>query len=179
MFSFGNLNSQNLTDSLLVDFFNKTFDDYFTKQKTYYPLTKDFYLRKDSTVPDNVKIDFTNFKLHLLEKYQEYPLIKKGKISELYSARTKHISVDTIDIVIGGWTVNYKRVFKIKKIEGKRKLITGNYNFALWCGGTMGYIPEGRLIYDTELKEWKYITRSEIVNEKIEAEKNMFRKQKE
>jgi hypothetical protein len=170
MLSFGNLYSQKITDSLLVVFYNETFKDYFAKQQTWYPLAKEFYILKDSTMPENVITNYTNFKLYLIEKYQAYPLIKKGEMSKLYSAVTNHISMDTIDIVINIWTVYCKR--EIKKNEGKRRKIE-NYYFGVHCRGTMGYVPEGRFIYDTELNEWKSIPESDIIDEN---QRKLFKK---
>ena len=94
-------------------------------------------------------------------------MIKKGKISALFWASNKCISVDTIDINIGGWTVKFKRGLYIKKIEGKRKLFRGMYYWSAWCRGTMGYIPTGRFIYNTKSKEWIYIIEQDIIKEKI------------
>ena len=168
MLSFGNLYPQNITDSLLVDFFNKTFNDFFTEKKTRNPLKNDFYISKGSTIPEGVNTDFANFKLHLLDKHQEYPLIQKGKISELYFANTKEIGTDTIDIVIHTYSVSYKKRFRIVKNEGKRKLITGDFRFGLHCRGDMGYIPDGRFIYSIEANEWKYITSNEVREEVME-----------
>jgi hypothetical protein len=97
-------------------------------------------------------------------------------MSELYTPSAEHISKDTIDIVISIHSVRFKKCFRIEKIEGKRKLITGNYFFGLQCGGDMGYIPEGRFIYDIETNEWKYITERELRDERLEEIKNMFKK---
>jgi len=44
----------------------------------------------------------------------------------------KQINSDTIDIIIGGWTVDFERVFRFEKIEGKRRLVLRNYSFAAW-----------------------------------------------
>ena len=80
LLNFGDLYSQNVTDSLLVDFLNKTFNDYFTNRQIYDTSRKNFYIYKNSTILDSVKTDYSNFKLHLIEKQEElYPLIKKNK----------------------------------------------------------------------------------------------------
>ena len=176
MVGFGSLYSQNLTDSLFVDFFDKTFNDYFGNavnrlEKQFNDTSaKVFYILKDS-VPENVKIDYPNFKLKLVDYSQAYPLIKKRKMTSLYWARNNIISADSVDIVIGGWSTEFKRVFRFPKINGKRKLILGNYNFGAWCGGTLGYIPQGRFIFESKLKKWKYLTENEVINEKIEMQK--------
>ena len=99
--------SQQLNDSLIIGFFNKTFTDYFIVRDS---LLHDFYILNDS-VPHEVKTDYKDFVLHLVDYNQAYPLIKKDKISSLYWARLKQISVDTVDIIIGGWTVDFERIF--------------------------------------------------------------------
>jgi hypothetical protein len=88
------LKSQNISRIQLTDFFNLTFEDYFAKRDS---LTHDYYLFKDS-IPTNVTTDYQNFKLHLVDYPQAYPLIKKKKISSLYWARMKQANSDTIDI---------------------------------------------------------------------------------
>lgn len=155
--------SQQVNDSLIIGFFNKTFTDYFISRDS---LLHDFYILNDS-VPYDVKTDYKDFKLHLIDYNQAYPLIKKDEISSLYWARLKQISVDTVDIVIGGWTVDFERVFRFQKIKGKRKIVLRNYNFAAWCGGTLGYIPQGRFVYLPELDKWDYIPERTIIDNKL------------
>ena len=155
---------QELNEKLKIDFFNQTFIDYFDARDL---AKSEYYILSDS-IPDGIKTDFENFKIHLIEYDQAYPLIKKNKISSLYWARCKQISVDTIDIVIGGWAVEFERVFRIQKIEDKRRLVTKNYNFAAWSRGTLGYIPQGRFIYSTELDDWSYITEKVLIENKLE-----------
>ncbi|OJX88250.1 MAG: hypothetical protein BGP01_10915 [Paludibacter sp. 47-17] len=162
VFCFGDLYSQNLTDSLLVGFFNRTFNDYFGKLNTS---TNNFYVLKDS-IPENVTTDYPNFKLHFVDYSQTYPLIKKGKISTLFWAKSECIGVDTVDITIGAWTTSYKRVARIRSNEGKWKLVFRSYQFGAWCGGTLGYIPQGRFIFDPKLREWEYISEQDMINEK-------------
>jgi hypothetical protein len=155
---------QELNEKLKIDFFNQTFTDFFDTRD----LTKSEYYILSDSIPDGIKTDFENFKIYLIDYNQAYSLIKKDIISSLYWARCKQISVDTIDIVIGGWTVEFERVFRIQKIEDKRRLVTKNYNFAAWSRGTLGYIPQGRFIYSTELDEWNYITEKILIENKLE-----------
>ena len=166
MLSFGSTKSQNLTDSILINFFNNTFYDYFSKLNTS---TNNFYVLKDS-IPERVTTDYPNFKLHFVDYSQAYPLIKKGRISELFWAKSESVGVDTVDITIGGWTTAYKRVAIIRSNEGKRKLVFRNYQFSAWSGGTLSYIPQGRFIFDQKLKIWKYFTEQDIINEKIKLQ---------
>jgi len=171
---FGNGYAQNVSDSLLVEFFNKTFNDHFnhyafSEYFNYYflgqkKLMKDFYILKDSSMPEGVTTDYANFKFHFIDKPQAYPLIKKGEIVALFWAKSKHISVNTIDIVIGGCSVEFKN---------------GEYFFGAWCGGTFGYVPQGRFIYDNASGEWKYFTSQDIIEEKIREEEEMIKKYRE
>jgi hypothetical protein len=163
------LNSQSISEIQLTDFFNLTFKDYFAQRKD--SSTHDYYLLKDS-IPTNVMTDYQNFKLHLVDYPQSYSLIKKKKISSLYWARMKQINRDTIDIVIGGWTVDFDRVFRIQKVDGKRKLVLRNYNFAAWDGAPIGYIPESRFIYDPNNKIWKRLSSKFLIEERFKKMRN-------
>jgi hypothetical protein len=154
---------QELNEKLKIDFFNQTFNDYFDARDL---AKSEYYILSDS-IPEGIKTEFENFKIHLINYNQAYPLIKKDIISSLYWARIRHLSADTVDIVIGGWSVNFERVFRIQKIENKRRLVTKNYNFAAWSRGTLGYIPQGRFIYSTELDEWSYITEKVLIENKL------------
>ena len=73
--SLGSLHSQNLSDSLLINFFDRTFNDYFLGLNSQ---KKDFYILKDS-IPKKVATDYGKFTLHLVDYTQAYPLIKKRK----------------------------------------------------------------------------------------------------
>lgn len=158
---------QELSKKQQIDFFNLTIKDYFDSKDS---TQNDFYVLSDS-IPPEIETDFDKFKIHLIDYNQAYPLIRKNRISSLYWVRCKKISNDTVDIVIGGWTVDFERVLRIQKIYGKRKLVTKNYNFAAWCGGTLGYIPQGRFIYLTKLDKWDYISEKTIIDNKLKEHK--------
>jgi len=78
------------------------------------------------------------------------------------------ISPDTIDIIVGGWTVTFERVFRIQKVGGKRKLVLRNYNFAAWDGGPLGYIPESRFIFNPDSNEWTYLTAKQLIKMRLD-----------
>jgi hypothetical protein len=155
--------SQTISDELIIGFFNKTFSNYFEQRDSIY---KDFYILKDS-VPEKIQVTYQDFKLHLIDYSQAYPLIKKHKISSLFWARMRIISPDTIDIIVGGWTVNFERVLRIQKVDGKRKLVLRNYNFVAWDGGTIGYIPESRFIFNPDSKVWIYLTTKQLIKKRL------------
>ena len=71
----------------------------------------------------------------------------------IYWVNHKIIQQDTIDINIGGWT--------IESVTKK------TMSLGAWCGGTMGYIPDGRFIFDKEKKTWTFVSGKEIINQKM------------
>lgn len=109
----GELLGQDLDDTTLVSFYKITFADYFPNR------IKDensgqFYIQSNSNLlPLNTK--FEGFEVYFLTKGEEYNLIKRNKITELYWVTVKTVSKDTIDINIGGWSVDYRRQFKKKE----------------------------------------------------------------
>jgi len=164
-FLFGSIRSfsQQLSDSLIIEFLNKTFCDYFVSIDSG---NHDFYILNDS-IPNGLMTEYKDFELYFVDYDQALSLIRKDKVSSLYKVRLNQISIDTVDIVIGGWTVDFKRVFRCHKIEGKGKLVLDSYNFAIWCGGTFGYIPQGRFVFSPELDTWGYISQTEFIDDKF------------
>jgi len=158
-----NLFSQELTEKLIVDFCNQTFKDYFFQHKKTYEKI-DFYIQQDS-LQLKTQTEFDDFNLHFVNKRKEQELIKKNNISELYWTKIKEISKDTIDVLIGGWTVDYKRKF----LKG------GAFNYAAWCGGTNGYVPQGRFIYNYKTENWDYLTEKEIIDNIITEYQNKLK----
>lgn len=158
-----NLFSQELTEELIVEFYNQTYMDYFNQQKQTYEKT-DFYIQRDSLQP-LIQSEFADFNLHFVNKQQEQELIKKNKISELYWTKINHVSKDTIDILISGWTVDYKRKF-LKK---------GTFEYAAWCGGTNGYVPQARFVLNKKTAKWDYITEKEIIDSIITEYQNKLK----
>ena len=84
-----------------------------------------------------------------------YSLLKKKnrKLTKekIYRVKVDTIAADTIDVLIIGCEVTIKRK---------------NTNIAVDCGGTMGYIPTGRLVYDAASKQWHYFFFRELLEEK-------------
>ncbi|MDX8338829.1 hypothetical protein SLH46_06530 [Draconibacterium sp. IB214405] len=77
---------------------------------------------------------------------------KHGKTLRLYRLTHKQISKDTIDINFGDLALKVK-----KGIFLKNGLHFREANYTLACGGTNGYIPDFRFIYDNKTKTWKLI----------------------
>ncbi|WP_373520254.1 hypothetical protein, partial [Aquiflexum sp.] len=77
---------------------------------------------------------------------------KKNQVESIYWITHNIISQDTIDVNIGGWTIG--------KVNKK------TISLGLWCGGTMGYIQEGRFIYYKNTNHWEFISGDKIITEK-------------
>jgi hypothetical protein len=80
---------------------------------------------------------------------------KHGKTLKLYRVTHKQISKDTIDINFGDLTLIVK-----KGIFFKNGLHFREANYSLACGGTNGYIPDFRFVYDRQSKTWEIISES-------------------
>ena len=77
---------------------------------------------------------------------------KHGKSLKLYRVTHKQISNDTIDINFGYLALKVK-----KGIFFKNGLHFREANYSIACGGTNGYIPDFRFVYDKETNNWKII----------------------
>jgi hypothetical protein len=77
---------------------------------------------------------------------------KHGKTLKLYRVTHKQISKDTIDINFGDLSLSVK-----KGVFFKNGLHFREANYSLACGGTNGYIPDFRFVYDKEKNIWKII----------------------
>jgi hypothetical protein len=81
--------------------------------------------------------------------------IRKNEGRIIYSMDHTYLANDTIDVNIGSWIVEK---------ANKRYLNLGSI-----CGGRMGYIPDGRFIYNRANDTWEFINRREIINQKIKG----------
>jgi hypothetical protein len=77
---------------------------------------------------------------------------KRGKTLKLYRVTHKQISNDTIDINFGDLALEVK-----KGIFFKNGLHFREANYSIECGGTSGYIPDFRFVYDKQTKTWRII----------------------
>jgi hypothetical protein len=77
---------------------------------------------------------------------------KHGKTLKLYRVTHKQISRDTIDINFGDLSLSVK-----KGVFFKNGLHFRESNYSIACGGTNGYIPDFRFVYDKEKNIWKII----------------------
>ena len=162
--SFGQI----VNDSLLATFYNITLSSFFPDSIT----TKD-QLRFGNIL---IKTDFetkylittigqNNLK-YFSDKTPEYSVLtkphKKNKGRSIYWIKHQLIGSDTIDINIGGWT--------IEKFEHRHLYLEA------WCGGDMGYIPDGRFIFDDKNNKWIFQSYLELRNNKLKEEKEQMEK---
>ncbi len=157
VFSIGfslNLSSQEVNKRTLNSFYFHTIEDYFSKIESKSESNK-FYIQTDKSV-DLSQTEFENFSIHFVNVNEAKVLIRKNRISELYWIKIGTISKDTIDVLIGGWAVDYKR-----------KFFKGNYIYSAWCGGSDGNIPHGRFIYNYESKNWDFISQKVMLDDQI------------
>ncbi len=149
---------QDITDSLLTTFYNKTIVSYFSDTAFSNNVKFDRILvQTDFDITGLIKYSGLNkFKYFTSKTNKHSVLAKPFKINKgraIYWINHKFIQQDTIDINIGGWT--------IESVTKKRM------HLGAWCGGTMGYIPDGRFIFDKEKKTWTFISGQEIINQKM------------
>lgn len=74
---------------------------------------------------------------------------KHGKTLRLYRITHKQISKDTIDISFSDLSLTVK-----KGLFFKNGLHFREANYSLSCGGTEGYVPDFRFVYDKTNKTW-------------------------
>lgn len=91
----------------------------------------------------------------------EYSLLikpyKKNVGRNIYWINHKLYTSDTIDVNIGGWTIE----------TASRKEL----GLAAWCGGDMGYIPDERFIFNKFNGTWVTVTSKEIIDQRVNEEK--------
>lgn len=77
---------------------------------------------------------------------------KHGKTLKLFRVTHKQISNDTIDINFGYLVLEVK-----KGIFFRNGLHFRKANYSIACGGTNGYIPDFRFVYDKQIMTWRII----------------------
>ncbi len=149
---------QNINDSLLSTFYNKTISLYFADStfNNHHSEFETILIQTDFDTSRLVKYldknKFTYFdsntdKHSILEKP-----FKKNNGRNIYCINHNVLHNDTIDVNIGGWTLS--------------NVTKKTMSLGAWCGGTMGYIPNGRFIFDNFSKYWIFVSRQEIINHK-------------
>lgn len=155
---------QDINDSLLTTFYNKTITLYFSDTSSNHKIKFDnILLQTDFDTLGLIKNSgLHKFKYFDSKTNKHSVLDRPFKINNgrhIYWVDHKIIQQDTIDINIGGWT--------IESVTKKRM------SMSAWCGGPMGYIPDARFIFDKEKKTWKFISGEEIINQTM----NLWKKE--
>ena len=160
---------QNFPNELVDSFCNETIDYYYTdfakpldsiEARNYLP--NDAYILK-SDLTKNLKTNFNQFTVRYLTQQEALAEISKtdsktGALEKIFVTQLQ----DTVNIDIGGWAI---RVTKVKFVKGQPRNI--HANFAASCGGTLGYIPTCRFVYNRETSSWRKFTWTEIAHEKM------------
>jgi hypothetical protein len=154
---------QNVSDSLLATFYNTTLSiSFLNENKLDNRILIKTEFDKNLLIQQNKVNQFIFFD----EKMSYYSILKRpfkknaGKI--IYWINHEFFGSDTVDINIGS------RV--IKSISRKKIAFAGN------CGGTMGYIPDTRFIFDKKTKKWNLTTGKEIEEQKRAELRKFFNK---
>ncbi|MCX2746177.1 hypothetical protein OO013_20025 [Mangrovivirga sp. M17] len=124
-----------------------------------------FLLIQDSLI-SNPPVDFDNFNIEYVSEKECIKLLeKKNQNFQSYDfIYINKIANDTIDINIGGPSISVNKTFKVKNW----RISTREVSYSISCGGTYGYIPSGRFIYNKNGDEWIYISSQEIIKDKRE-----------
>ena len=156
---------QDFSDSLLLNFYNKTIHYYFTEG---------FQERKGQMKFDKVLIETEfdtskliknvgqyNFKYITKKTRAELGLkkpYKRYKGRKIYKFTHSFYGGDTLDFLLTTWTI----------LEVTRKKIEIGKDL----GGHMSYIPKCRFIYDRNLLYWRFVKAKDLVRPKNDGKKN-------
>ncbi len=162
---------QKYPQSLVDSFCNVTIEYFYTdfakpldsiEALTYKPRNP-YILNSEFTT--NLKNQFKDFTVRYVTQQQaleEFVKTKNrtGALEKLFVTQLQ----DTINVDIGGWAV---QVTKVKYKNGKA--IPVHSNFAASCGGTLGYIPTCRFVFDRTTNSWTKYTWQQTVEAIMKA----------
>lgn len=142
-------------DCLLDTCIRRTVIDYFDYWAPLYPnsIPKRYITFFTDTAIKNIPDSIYGIPTKIIP-YNKLKNLKYRKFlkEKFYRIVINTISPDTIDINL---IVFSSIKFKWGKVYGE-----------IECGGTMGYIPDGRFIFNTTSKQWEYYTYEYIYNKK-------------
>ena len=159
---------QGYSKALIDSFCNSTIEYYYTEVarpndslKAVSHKPRNLLVLK-SDVTQSLRTQYDQFIIHFLTQQEALEKIsltkdRRGVLDKITVVKVQ----DTINIDISGWTVKVTS-FKIK--NGKPTSI--HSNFAAGFGGTSGYIPTCRFVFDKKENIWVRSTWSEIVDAK-------------
>jgi hypothetical protein len=158
--------AQKYPKTLVDSFCNSTIEYYYTEfakpidsleALTYKP--RSTYILKSCITP-TLRTSFNDFTVYYLTQQEalEKICLTKSKTGALDKIAVTELK-DTINVDIGGWSI---RVTKVKFKKGKP--IPIHSTFAASCGGTLGYIPTCRFVFDKITNSWTRYTWQQTAN---------------
>ena len=160
--TFGQSYSKTLVDS----FCNSTIEFYYSEfakpidsiEALNYKPRNPFIIKSDLT--KNLQTTYMNFNVDFLTQQEalEKICLTKSRTGSLEKIVVKQFQ-DTINIDIVGWTI---KITKVKFVKGRPTNI--HSNFGASCGGTLGYIPTCRFVYDKTKNVWTRFTWTETAD---------------
>ena len=151
--------AQHFSDSLLTAFYNKTLLYYFADTTTNKDQVKfGCILIKSSIDTANLVKQVGKNKFRFMDKKSDLheflsQPFQKNNGRTFYWINHKSPARDTVDVNVEGYTIDR---------FDQRQL-----SFHAWKHGAMGYIPDGRFIYQKEANEWMFLSGEEISSEKM------------
>jgi hypothetical protein len=155
---------QKINDSLLASLYNKTLTYYFSETGILKGQSKFMYVlvKTDFDTSKLIKrVGANRFRFYSSKTTEQSVLdepLMNNKGRNIYSIYHQAYKKDSIDMNIGGWT--------IESISKK------SISLAAWCGGTLGYIPDARFIYSKTNNAWIFKSDKELMNTKISGRMN-------
>ena len=157
---------QNYPQTLVDSFCNSTIEFYYSefakptdsiKAVNFKP--KNPYITK-SDITKNLQTQYKNFNVYFLTQQE---VLEKISLTKSRTGSLDKIVViqlaDTINIDIVGWSI---KVTKVKFVKGRPTNI--HSNFGASCGGTLGYIPTCRFVYNKLKNGWTRYTWTETAD---------------
>jgi len=138
---FGQEINQNILDSLFIKSLNNRFD---------LLISSGFHVIEPTQQTERIKNNFKNTVFWFMNQNEIFDYAyKHGKKLELLRITHKQISADTIDINFSEIKLTVR-----KGIYFKGGLHFRKANITIGCGGTNGYIPDFRFVYNKEEDRW-------------------------
>lgn len=146
----------NANDTLIAGFVSRTATDFVKYWNTEFPRSQPkrnitlITAIDPSLLPDTIN----GLPVRVFPDFDDLRKRKNRKLTResIYRIKVDIIAADTIDVLLIECEVT---------IERKQTRI------AVACGGTMGYIPDGRFVYDAKTKQWHYSFYKELLEEKV------------
>lgn len=151
---------QEVNDSLLTAFYNRTITAYFTEGWVQKPPLNEWTLIETDMKREGLLKSTGEYKFRYISNDMELRTLLGKSYDDIegrpvYRMNHKVIAPDTLDVNIGGYTIS--------QID-KKHMMKG-----IWCGGTMGYIPDGRFVYNRDKSLWEFTSGTEIMERKTKA----------